>query len=104
MGNLAFIKPCTVVGEVFPIGYFLSFFQAYVVAAGGVAFEGYEDGRSPLFDNFGIEDHETRKHRRFQRIPISAASVIRAMPDFIVKFNTCRTNYVEPKVAKQILI
>ncbi|CAJ1952000.1 unnamed protein product [Cylindrotheca closterium] len=86
--NLAFIKPCTVVAEIFPRGYYLQFFQSYVVAAGGIAFEGYEDGRSPYFDLFGLESENDRRARRSAPIPMSAASVVRALPEFILKFNT----------------
>lgn len=94
LANLAFIKPCTVVAEVFPRGYYLQFFQSYVVTAGGIAFEGYENGRSPYFDLLGIEDGKLRGQRRDGPIPLSAASVVRALPEFIIKFNTCRSNYV----------
>ncbi len=90
--NLAFIRPCTVVIEIFPRGYYYQFFQSYVVAAGGLHFEGYEDGRSPYFDLLGVFETETRVARRNVEFPVTEASIVHALPEFIVRFNECRAN------------
>ena len=92
--NLPFIKPCTVTAEIFPKGYFLVFYEHYVLAAGGFAFAGYEEGRNPHLDNFGLGEYKNRVERRGKHIHISAASMIRQFPDFILKFNTCRMSHI----------
>lgn len=90
--NLAFIKPCTVVAEIFPRGYYTLFFQGYVTSAGGISYEAIELGRVALVDLFGITDYKTRVKRRSGPLPISAGSVVRALPMFILSFNQCRSN------------
>lgn len=81
--------------EIFLRGYYLNFFQSYVVSAGSISFEGYKEGRSKYFDLFGISDATERAARRTGPIRMSAASVFHALPEFILKFNICRINYVQ---------
>jgi len=87
--NLAFIRPCTVVAENFPQGYYLGFFQSYVLAAGGNSFEAYEEGRSAESDSHGVDILAERQRRRGMDILVSPISVVRALPRFIMEFSMC---------------
>lgn len=94
--NLVFIKPCTVVAELFPNGYYLNFFQSYVFSAGGISFEGYEDHRSKQFDTLGIQHAKLREMRRSKDLLVSASSIVRALPRFIREVLLCRAHAVTP--------
>eukprot|EP00277_Geminigera_cryophila_P006631 CAMPEP_0179415628 /NCGR_PEP_ID=MMETSP0799-20121207/6336_1 /TAXON_ID=46947 /ORGANISM="Geminigera cryophila, Strain CCMP2564" /LENGTH=404 /DNA_ID=CAMNT_0021188385 /DNA_START=140 /DNA_END=1354 /DNA_ORIENTATION=+ len=87
--NLAFIRPCTVVAEIFPRGYYMNFFQPYVLAAGGISFEAYEEGRSVESDSHGVHILAERLRRRGTSILVSNVSVVRALPRFIMEFSMC---------------
>ena len=81
--NLALIRPYTVVIEISPRGYNLQFFQSYVVAAGGLSFEGYEDGRSPCFDLLVISNFPTRVARRSVVIHVTGASIVHSQIQYM---------------------
>jgi len=90
--NLAFIRPCTVVAEIFPRGYYLNFFQHYVLAAGGISFEAYEEERNFAFDSRGLDVGAERSKRRGVNFLTSPISVLHAFPRFILEFSMCRNS------------
>ena len=89
--NLAFIRPCTAVLELFPRGYYLGYFQPLVLSAGGVSFDGYPFDRSPLLDTDTIvSDKERRVMIRKLPIKTSPESVMRAFPKLVTGVLSCR--------------
>lgn len=89
--NLAFIRPCTAVLELFPRGYYLGYFQPLVLSAGGVSFDGYPFDRSPLLDTDGmVSDEEQRVMIRELPIKTSPESIMRAFPKLVTGVLSCR--------------
>lgn len=90
--NLAFIKPCTTVLELFPIQYYLAFFQPYVLSADGVAYEGYPFGRQPLYDSQPTRDAGAGPRASLRAPPIKASpeSILRAFPSLVLDHLSCR--------------
>ena len=98
--NLAFIRRCTVVVELFPQSYFLSFFSNLAVVAG--AYSGYAADRSQFLDTSKCAPHDTcRGQARSVPIHASVASVFHALPRFICDFNQCRMNMLLKVAAQQ---
>ena len=89
--NLAFIRPCTVVLELFPTQYYLSYFQKYVLSAAGIHYEGYELGRSPLHDTMdAINSFELRNSARANQMLASPQSILHALPRLILSCLSCQ--------------
>mmetsp|Transcript_12604 Transcript_12604/g.18877 ORF Transcript_12604/g.18877 Transcript_12604/m.18877 type:complete len:464 (+) Transcript_12604:85-1476(+) len=89
--NLAFIRPCTVVLELFPNQYYLSYFQKYVLSAAGIHYEGYELGRSPLHDTMDtINNSELRGSARGKQMLASPQSILHALPRLILSCLSCQ--------------
>mmetsp|Transcript_23054 Transcript_23054/g.37652 ORF Transcript_23054/g.37652 Transcript_23054/m.37652 type:complete len:128 (-) Transcript_23054:183-566(-) len=89
--NLAFIRPCTTVLELFPIQYYLSFFQNYVLSAGGISFEGYPLGRSPLHDTSLTPINRTiRTSARGKPMLASPESILHALPMLFLSCLSCQ--------------
>jgi hypothetical protein len=92
--NLAFIRPCTAVLELFPKGYYLGYFQPYVVNAGGVSFEGYPFDRDRLADTQPTII-SVQKRVRARKFPIftSPESVAHAFSQLVLDVLTCRQGW-----------
>ena len=91
LANLAFIRPCTTVLELFPIQYYLGFFQNYVLSAGGISFEGYPLGRSPLYDtNLTPENSTIRGSARGKPMLASPESILYALPMLVLSCLSCQ--------------
>jgi hypothetical protein len=89
--NLAFIKPCTVVFEFFPIQYYLAFFQPYVLSGHGISYDGYPFMREPLYDSkdTGNVGAGVRGELRGGPILASPESVVRAFPRLLLDHLSC---------------
>ncbi|KAL3785840.1 hypothetical protein ACHAWO_013133 [Cyclotella atomus] len=89
--NLAFIKPCTVVFEFFPIQYYLAFFQPYVLSGHGISYDGYPFMREPLYDSkdTGNVGAGVRGALRGGPILASPESVVRAFPRLLLDHLSC---------------
>ena len=90
--NLAFIRPCTAVIELFPHGYYLGFFQPLVLAAEGLSYDGYMMDINPRH-NFGLETYETRTKRRDAPLKASPESIEYAFPRILLDHLVCRDNW-----------
>jgi hypothetical protein len=89
--NLAFIRPCTVVVEIFPYAYYMGFFQTLVLAAEGIAFDANPFDSSPRVDT---QRNSNEKHmRRSVGLQASPASVVHAFPRLLLELMTCRRNW-----------
>ena len=95
--NLAFIKPCTTVLELFPIQYYLAFFQPYVLSADGVAYEGYPFGRQPLYDSRPTRDAGAGPRAGLRAPPVKASpeSILRAFPALVLDHLSCRKSITQ---------
>lgn len=90
LANLAFIRPCTVVLELFQKGYYLGYFQPLVLSAGGISFNGYPSDRSAVVDTSDITDVEKRAMIRSWPISASPASIVRAFPKLVAQNLSCK--------------
>jgi len=90
--NLAFIRPCTAVIELFSHGYYLGFFQPLVVAAEGLSYDGYIMDINPR-DNEGLERYDIRVKRRGANIFASPESIEYAFPRILLDHFRCRENW-----------
>ena len=90
--NLAFIRPCTAVLELFPRGYYLGYFQPLVLSAGGVSFDGYPFDRSPLLDTDTTSISDLKQRVMIRELPIktSPESIMRAFPKLVIGVLSCR--------------
>ena len=93
LANLAFIRPCTTVLELFPIQYYLSFFQPYVLITGGLSYDGYPFGRSPLYDSKDNTTPTVRGKLRAGPLLASSQSILRAFPRLVLATLYCRDDY-----------
>ena len=86
--NLAFIRPCTAVLELFPFGYYIGFFQPLVLAGEGIPYDGY------LSDGSRLAESSQRKGR-YREVPLytSPESVLRAFPKVLLEVMNCRENW-----------
>jgi len=95
LANLAFIRPCTVVVELFPYAYYLGFFQAFALAADGIPFDAYPFDASPLKDtevSTPPNGHEG-KMRKGIALQASPESIVHAFPKILLEMMTCRENW-----------
>lgn len=93
LANLAYIRPCTVVVELFPPGFYLQFFQSLVVAAGGISYEGYPSSRV-FRDRYqdsllSRENGTARGILRSARILASPQGLVDKLPEFYSVSNQC---------------
>ena len=89
--NLAFIRPCASVLELFSRGYYLGYFQPLVLSAGGVAFDGYPIGRLRDLDTVStVSTLEGRVKARKGPINTSPESILQAFPDLVLNNIACR--------------
>ena len=95
--NLAFIRPCTSVLELFPVRYYLAYFQPYVLSAGGVSYEGYPFGRSPLYDtkDTGEVGSGVRAQLRGKPTTASSQSILRAFTRLVLSTLSCHKRLIE---------
>jgi hypothetical protein len=92
--NLAFIRPCTVVLELFPMGYYLGFFQPYVLSAHGVPFDGYPYDRDRLADTkISVENVTIRGRIKMEPVWASPESIAHAFPQLVLDLLTCREGW-----------
>jgi hypothetical protein len=94
LANLAFIRPCTVVVELFPYAYHLGFFQAFALAGDGISFDAYPFDASPLTDT-EVRTLNRRDSKMRRGVPIQASpeSIVHAFPKLLLKMMTCRENW-----------
>lgn len=90
--NLAFIRPCTIVLEFFPVQYYVAFFQPYVLSADAIHFDGYPFMREPLYDSkeTGHVGPYVRGQLRGKHILASPESVLRAFPRLVLNHLSCQ--------------
>jgi len=95
LANLAFIRPCTVVVELFPYAYYLGFFQAFALAADGISFDAYPFDASPLKDSEVSTPPNGRERGMRRGIPLQASpeSIVHAFPIILLEMMTCRENW-----------
>jgi len=92
--NLAFIRPCTAVVELFPYAYYLGFFQPLVLAADGISYDGYPFDASPLVDTQNTyRNGKERGARRGVSLKASPESIVYAFPRILLEMITCRENW-----------
>jgi len=92
--NLAFIRPCTAVVELFPFGYYLGFFQSYVLMADGISFDAYPFDASRLTDTEpSVNNNIVAKMRRSGPLQASPESIVHAFPTVLVEMLTCRESW-----------
>ena len=94
LSNLAYIRPCTVVVELFPPGYYLQFFQSLVLSANGVSFEGYPAGSDRFKETIpAIENGTVRGLARAGPISASPRSILKALPELVEALERCRSQF-----------
>jgi Glycosyltransferase 61 len=94
LSNLAYIRPCTVVVELFPRGYYLQFFQSLVISAGGLSYEGYPTGGDRYEDTLpALVNATVRGRARSASIPASPSSLIDALPELLHAASQCRSQF-----------
>ena len=91
--NLAFIRPCTAVLELFPHGYYRGFFQPLVVAAEGLSYDGYIIDTNPR-NNEGLYNRKIRGKRRSGNLLASPESIEHAFPRILLDHLRCRENWM----------
>lgn len=96
--NLAFVRPCTAVLELFPRGYYLGYFQPLVISSGALSFDGYPWDRSHFVDTYVIVNNvKKREMIRKWEISTSPESIVRGLPEMISSLITCRNIYSSSK-------
>lgn len=88
--NLVYIRPCTVVVELFPFEYYLQFFQSLVVAAHGVSFEGYPSGTDKFEDTRQAVSNGNVNVARKNLIYTSPSAILHALPELLNASEQCR--------------
>ena len=86
--NLVFIRPCTVVLELFNPGYYLAYFQPTVITADGISYEGsYADTFNRVFTRL-----EAFQRRTLPNLA-SPESVEFILPRLLLDHITCKENW-----------
>ena len=104
--NLAFVRPCTAVLELFPRRYYYPKKGPLAMEAGGIPFDGYHFDGSPLSEapkysafrkpDDKVDTDAAKKDRgKLRSVPIRASpeSVLRALPDLLHAVVTCRKQW-----------
>merc|ERR1711862_1018775 len=79
--NLAYIKKCTAIVELFPKNYYLYFYQSLTSIAGGIHYEGYLSGSNRWKDTLpGISNYTVRNRDRSKPILASPESILFDLP------------------------
>jgi Glycosyltransferase 61 len=104
LANLAYIRPCTVVVELFPPGYYLQLFQSLVVAANGVSFDGYPLDRTNRYKDAQMaKDNSTlRGIIRDVRIAASPRSLLESFPELLIASEQCRTYFANEAKSRRV--
>ena len=90
--NVAYIKKCTAVIELFPRNYYLYFYQLLTLVAGGIHFEGYLFGSNRLKDTReNIDTLNKRVESRSNPILTSPESLILKIPIITSAILECRS-------------
>ena len=90
--NIAYIKKCTAVIELFPKNYYLYFYQLMTLVAGGIHFEGYEFGFNRWKDTSSICDvPEKRSEARAKTMLVSPESLVLELPRIVSAILDCRS-------------
>lgn len=92
LSNLVYIRPCTVVIELFPRNYYLQFYQALVVSANGVSYDGYPVGVNKVEETRTMLAGDKRAETRDVRILTSPVSILEALPGLISASSQCRSD------------
>ncbi|GFH59619.1 hypothetical protein CTEN210_16095 [Chaetoceros tenuissimus] len=100
--NLAFIRPCTAVLELFPRGYYLGYFQPLVISSGALSYDGYPRDRSHFVDSARVNNVKKREMIRKWEISTSPESIVRGLPEMISSLITCRNIYRTSKEASGV--
>jgi Glycosyltransferase 61 len=92
LANLAYIRPCTMVVELFPRGYYLQFFQSLVISARGFSYEGYPTGGDRYEDTIPTSENITIRYKvRSDPVLASPSSLLDVLPELIDASRLCRS-------------
>jgi Glycosyltransferase 61 len=96
LSNLVYIRPCTVVVEMFPPEYYLQFFQSLVVNAYGISYEGYpKTNGTKVMDTQKMLQEDRRSQVRSNPIYVTSEFFIQTLPQLMNASLQCRLNYYE---------
>lgn len=94
--NLAFIRPCTAVLELFPYAYYIGFFQPFVLTGEGISYEGYHYDGTKVVESTGRDG-------QFRNVPLvtSPESILNIFPTILMEVLTCRENWSPSEQSQQ---
>eukprot|EP00316_Scyphosphaera_apsteinii_P022907 CAMPEP_0119301942 /NCGR_PEP_ID=MMETSP1333-20130426/3634_1 /TAXON_ID=418940 /ORGANISM="Scyphosphaera apsteinii, Strain RCC1455" /LENGTH=1179 /DNA_ID=CAMNT_0007304155 /DNA_START=97 /DNA_END=3637 /DNA_ORIENTATION=- len=90
--NTVFIRPCTVVLELFPRHYYYPKNGLLVMEAGGIAYDGYHFDGSPRSETSAFNASAVTQRLKLRSGPIvaSSKSILRALPGLLLDVVSCR--------------
>ena len=99
--NTVFIRPCTVVLELFPRHYYYPKKGPLVMEAGGIAYDGYHFDGSPRSETPSFKSGGVTARTLLREVPITASpqSILFALPDLLHEVLTCRKRWkLRPRI------